>query len=134
MRFVAPPHWPPTPPGWQPPAGWQPPPEWGPAPEGWSSGRTTPRPGRRCGARSGSPSRPPLVVGSALGGLLSGGDDVARSMGYGFGRLLIPALVIGGAMAVGRAARQPVVDPGAGGGPRDAPVRGRRGLGCRLGP
>ncbi len=97
MRFVAPPHWPPTPPGWQPPAGWQPPPEWGPAPEGWEFWQdgTPPRPSvwRTLGIAVATA----LVVGSALGGLVSGGDDVARSMGYGFSRLLIPALVIGGA-------------------------------------
>jgi collagen type III alpha len=34
-RFVVPPSWPPSPPGWVPPAGWRPDPSWLSAPDGW---------------------------------------------------------------------------------------------------
>ncbi len=36
------------------------------------------------------------MLGSALGAALGSGDDLANDMGYGFGRLVIPALLVGG--------------------------------------
>jgi len=42
-RFVPPPNWPASPPGWQPPAGWRPDPGWGPAPYGWQFWQEEPK-------------------------------------------------------------------------------------------
>ena len=42
-RFVPPPNWPASPPGWQPPAGWRPDPRWGPAPYGWQFWQEEPK-------------------------------------------------------------------------------------------
>jgi hypothetical protein len=42
-RFVPPPNWPTSPPGWQPPAGWRPDPRWGPAPYGWQFWQEEPK-------------------------------------------------------------------------------------------
>ena len=42
-RFVPPPNWPASPPGWRPPAGWRPDPRWGPAPYGWQFWQEEPK-------------------------------------------------------------------------------------------